>query len=72
MTGKNNWEYIRGHKPGGAKKKKPSTTRAARTEEVDMVTLSVDVSEAKLDQMWAKLDIGTKGAAMQVALQIAE
>jgi hypothetical protein len=69
----NNWEYKRGHKPGGAKKKKSSSPKPrakAEDADVNMVTLSIDMSEAKLDQIWARLDIGSKGAAIQVALGI--
>jgi hypothetical protein len=75
----NNWEYKRGHKPGGGKKKKkkkgstPRTPRAKpESADVDMVTLSIDLTEERLNQMWGKLDIGSKGAAIQHVLLIEE
>lgn len=69
----NNWEYKRGHKPAGGKKaakKKPAKPKAEESEEVEVVTLSIDLTEEKLDAMWQRLDIGTKCVAMQYAMTV--
>jgi hypothetical protein len=73
MNENNNWEYARGHKPKGEKTKgkSPKTKKAPKAvPDVMMVTLSIDLTEARLDQMWAALDIGSKGAAIQHTLLI--
>lgn len=74
MPETNRWEYVRGHKPGGAKKKaKPTGAKKAAKAaepEITLVTLTVDLTEERLDQMWAALDIGSKGAAIQHTLTI--
>lgn len=49
-----------------------ATTAEEPTDEPPMVTISVDVTEERLNQMWNKLDIGFKGAAIQHALSIEE